>query len=323
MSNWNAAKSGAVVVLALGLFCSVAARSAAASEIWLKVIPKSSSPAVAAMSMAYDPISKKVLSFGGYDTNGYRNDTWLFDGATWTQVNTAVAPPARAAAGITVDRLSGNLILFGGFNGSQYLGDTWVWSGKTQTWTQANPNHVPTAVTLPMMFCDPIDGRAEMVGGFDGNFFQNITWKWKGADWRELNPATVIWARGAAVVANDYANKKVVIFGGIADLNPNNTWTWDGTNWTEENPATQPPSTFYTAASWDPILNEVIAFGGGLGQTTWAWTGTDWVTVPTERAPSLRWSLGMAYDSDINQLLIFGGQNNATLLDGTYKLVKR
>jgi hypothetical protein len=45
--------------------------------------------------------------------------------------------------------------------------------------------------------------------------------------------------------------------------------------------------------------------------------------VPTERAPSLRWSLGMAYDLDKQQLLIFGGQNNATLLDGTYKLVKR
>lgn len=323
MLNSIAAKRGVMVVLALTLLCVTSSFAAGQSEIWLKVIPANSPPAVAGMAMAYDPLSKKVLSFGGYDATSYRNDTWLFDGATWTQVNTPVVPPVRAAAGITVDQVSGQLIMFGGYNGTNYLGDTWIWDGATETWTQANPTRVPTAVTLPMMFSDPVSGRAEMVGGFDGNLFQNTTWRWTGSNWWQLNPTTVLWARSAAVVANDYAHKTVVIFGGIGDLNPNNTWTWDGTNWTMQSPATQPPLTFYSAASWDPILNEVIAFGGGLGQTTWAWNGSDWVTVPTERAPSLRWSLGMAYDWDAQQLVMFGGQNNTTLLNGTYKLVKR
>jgi hypothetical protein len=67
-------------------------------------------------------------------------------------------------------------------------------------------------------------------------------------------------ARGAAVVANDYAHKTVVIFGGLGDVNPNNTWTWDGHNWTQQTPATQPPLTYYSSAAFDPVLNEVIAW---------------------------------------------------------------
>jgi hypothetical protein len=124
-------------------------------------------------------------------------------------------------------------------------------------------------------------------------------------------------------VANDYAHKTVVIFGGLGDVNPNNTWTWDGHNWTQQTPATQPPLTYYSSAAFDPVLNEVIAFGGGFGTTTWAWTGSDWITVPTFHAPSLRWSIGLAWDGASQQLLMFGGENNTGLLDGTYKLVKR
>jgi hypothetical protein len=323
MLNAIPSKRCAAALLVMFVLCGATAFAAGPTEVWLKINPVNAPPARAAMAMTYDPLSKKVVSFGGFDSSGsYYNDTWLFDGATWTQAATGSAPPVRAAAAITVDRVSGKLIMFGGFNGSQYLGDTWIWDGTTETWAEATPTHVPTAVTLPMMFVDPINGHAEMFGGFDGNFFQDITWQWTGSDWLELHPKTVAWARGAAVVANDYANKTVVMFGGIADLNPNNTWTWDGTNWTMQSPTTQPPSTFYSASAYDPILSEVIAFGGGLNGT-WAWTGSDWVSVPTLHAPSLRWSLGMAYDSDRQQLIMYGGQNNATLLNGTYKLVKR
>jgi hypothetical protein len=323
MFNWNAAKRGAVVVLALCLLSAMSAFAAGPSAVWLKINPPNSPPAIGAMAMAYDPIGKKVVSFGGFNSTSYTSDTWLFDGNTWTQAVTEDAPSPRAAAAMAVDKVSGKLILFGGFNGSQYLGDTWIWDGAAGTWTQANPTHVPTAVTLPMMFSDPINGHAEMFGGFDGNFFQEITWQWTGSDWMQRYSQNFPSARGAAVVANDYAHKTVVIFGGLGDVNPNNTWTWDGHNWTQQTPATQPPLTYYSSAAFDPVLNEVIAFGGGFGTTTWAWTGSDWITVPTFHAPSLRWSIGLAWDGASQQLLMFGGENNTGLLDGTYKLVKR
>jgi hypothetical protein len=176
-----------------------------------------------------------------------------------------------------------------------------------------------------MMFTDPANGHATTYGGYDGRFYQIATWQWTGSDWRELHPATSPTGRGAGLVVNDYAHKTVVVYGGLADIRPTNTWTWDGTTWTQQNPTTQPPWMFYTAAAFDPVLEEPIVFGGSSGgdNATWAWTGSDWVTVPTLHSPSYRDSLGMAYDWESHQLLIFGGAAGPALLNGTYKLVKR
>ncbi len=323
MRNMIAAKRGVMVVLALMLVSSVGAFAAGPSEVWLKIILPNSPSARVNMVMAYDPSAKNIVLFGGYDGT-YMNDTWIYNGVTWTQLNPVTSPSPRCASAISYDSVSGKMVMFGGFNGSQYLGDTWVWDGVAQTWTQANPATLPTAVTLPMMYTDPINGHAGMVGGFDGNFFHNETWQWTGTDWMQRHPKTVLWARGAAVVANDYGHRKVVIFGGLSDLNPINTWTWNGVDWTQESPANQPPWLYYTPAAYDPVLNGVVLFGGSDGlNTTWEWDGSNWVTIPTLHAPSARFSQGLAYDNAKQQMVMFGGQNLVTYLDGTYKLVKR
>jgi hypothetical protein len=262
--------------------------------------------------------------FGGFDATGYLNDTWVFDGSTWSLVATPSAPPPRAASAMSYDRIAKKLVLFGGFNGTQYLGDTWLWDGATETWSEASPTTLPDPVTLPMMFTDPKTGHACMFGGFDGSFYQLTTWRWSGKNWNNVHPANSPYARGAAIIANDFAHNTVVMFGGLADVNPNNTWTWDGTTWTLQSTTAQPDSLYYAPAAFDPMLGEVVTFSGGsFLNTTWAWTGTDWVTVTTVNSPLARESSGMAYDSDSQQLLIFGGDVPQGVLGDTYKLVKR
>ena len=313
-----------IVLLAILLSSAIIASAAGATVTWLKVSPPSSPSARAAMTMAYDPVSKKVVLFGGFDATGYLNDTWVFDGQTWSQAVSPSVPSPRAASAMSYDRKASKLVLFGGFDGSQYLGDTWIWDGVTETWTEANPVTLPDPVTLPMMFTDPKNGHAEMFGGYDGQFYQLTTWLWSGKNWIKLHPANSPSARGAAIIANDFAHQTVVLFGGLADVNPINTWTWDGTNWTLQSPSTQPDSLYYTAAAFDPALQKVVTFSGSSGlNTTWAWTGSDWITVPTRYAPPARESLGMAYDNDSKQLLIFGGEVPHGVLNDTYKLVKR
>jgi hypothetical protein len=313
-----------IVLVAIFLSSAILASATGATVTWLRVNPPSSPSARASMAMAYDPVSKKVVLFGGFDATGYLNDTWLFDGQTWSQASSPSAPSPRAASAMSFDRIAGKLVMFGGFNGSQYIGDTWIWDGVSETWTQASPSTLPTPVTLPMMFTDPKNGHAEMFGGFDGNFYQLTTWQWTGGNWINRKPANFPSARGAAIVANDFAHNNVVLYGGLADVNPLNTWTWDGTNWTQQNPAVQPDSTYYSAAAYDPMLGEVVMFSGSSGfNTTWAWTGTNWVTVNTVNAPLARESTGMAYDNDSQQLLIFGGDVPQGVMNDTYKLVKR
>ena len=56
---------------------------------WTELHPTNAFPARTAFASAYDPVSKKIVVFGGTDLTTQFNDTWTFDGTTWTQVQTA------------------------------------------------------------------------------------------------------------------------------------------------------------------------------------------------------------------------------------------
>lgn len=297
------------------------------SVTWTKLTSSQAPSARAYPAMAYDEQSKKVILFGGYDGTAYLNDTWSFDGTSWTSLHPVTSPPARTAANMTYDRQSSVVVLFGGFDGANYLGDTWLWDGKAGNWTEAHPVDSPKPVTGPSLFSDPRNGRATVFGGYDGRLYQSTTYQWTGSDWRQLHPDTVPYARSAALVGRDDLNKTVVLFGGLADLNPNNTWTWDGSDWTMQNPQTMPPHLYGPGAAFDGHLKGVISFGGGLGgvdQTdTWAWTGSNWVKLLPTVSPAAREGEGAAYDTATATLYIFGGGagNGATYFNDTWKLV--
>ena len=64
------------IVIATLFACSMIPPAVASTVTWLRVNPVSSPSARSAMAMTYDPVSKKVVLFGGFDANGYLNDTW-------------------------------------------------------------------------------------------------------------------------------------------------------------------------------------------------------------------------------------------------------
>src|ERR1700675_1786236 len=92
--------------LIFGLFAFTAFSFAAdpAALTWTQLQPANAFPARASFATAYDPISQKVVVFGGYDVNGtVYNDTWTFDGSTWQTVTTATKPPGRFGATMAYD----------------------------------------------------------------------------------------------------------------------------------------------------------------------------------------------------------------------------
>jgi len=309
-------------------FGSAASLDVPDSASWVQLAPASFPPARSYLAMAYDPASGKVIVFGGDNGTTYLNDTWTFDGLTWTQVATNTPPPARAAAQMAYDSFTQKVILFGGYNGN-YLGDTWLWDGATSQWTQATPAHHPTPVTSPMLFPDP-NGRVDLFGGFDGHFYQLAMWRWTGSDWRRLSPATVPYARSLAAVATNPTVGQVVLFGGLAGVNPNNTWTYDGTTWTLKSPVNQPLLVYSASAAFDPNINAVILFGGGSGgvdqNTTWRWVAaggnSNWKQVATTQSPPPREGAGMAYLPALGHVIVFGGLNSETPLNDTWQFVR-
>jgi hypothetical protein len=277
--------------------------------------------------MAYDPVRKKVVLFGGLGTNGYQNDTWTFDGTNWSKVQTASAPPARTSAQMAYDIVTKKVVLFGGYNGVNYLGDTWLWDGATSTWTKATPTRSPKPVTGPSLFTDPVSGHVDNFGGFDGMFYQLTMWSWTGTTWQNLNPPNVPTARSLAAVGVNFATKSVVMFDGLGDVNPYNTWTWDGSNWTQQSPPTQPESLYGAGGAFDAKLKGVVIFGGGHAgvdvNDTWGWTGSDWVQLTPAQSPVAREGEGMVWDAAQGHILIFGGEsgNGAAYYNDTWALL--
>jgi hypothetical protein len=142
-----------------------------------------------------------------------------------------------------------------------------------------------------MVFTD-LDGRVDEFGGFSGNLYEDTMWRWSGSDWRQVHVAMLPYARSSAAVGVDSRGKQIVLYGGLADVNPLNTWTYDGTTWTIESPANQPLTVYAASAVFDPNLDAVIVFGGGNGgvdqNTTWSWTGTNWEQLITAQSPGPR-----------------------------------
>jgi hypothetical protein len=76
--------------------------------------------------------------FGGRSGATYFNETWAWNGSTWTQIN-APGPAGRARLGFAYDGSDGYFVLFGGGSAGGFVGDTWHLS-----MTSPCPADIPT-----------------------------------------------------------------------------------------------------------------------------------------------------------------------------------
>ncbi|MGA3076731.1 MAG: kelch repeat-containing protein [Bryobacteraceae bacterium] len=150
------------------------------TKTWTQQLP-SSSPSPRSASLAYDPIAKTAVLFGGDNGGGdccriYYNDTWTWDGVNWTELSPASSPTARTAQSMAFDATLGQVVVFGGTSGPpQALNDTWGWNGTT--WIQLSLANQPSARYWPVMDFDPLsDGLVLFGGELTGDVVTNQTW---------------------------------------------------------------------------------------------------------------------------------------------------
>ena len=115
--------------------------------------------------MLYDPVRQQIVMFGGYSPSSpYQlNDTWVWNGTDWTQLQPAHSPPIRANAAAVFDTVNQVVVMFGGTNYQGELNDTWVWNGTD--WTQKFPLTSPPARDSQAMAYDPVRQQTVMFGG--------------------------------------------------------------------------------------------------------------------------------------------------------------
>jgi hypothetical protein len=142
-------------------------------------------------ALAYDPATRTTVLFGGSTEvcgvvecqTVLLDDTWTWDGTTWSLQAPAVSPVARQAATMAYDPALGELVLFGGGDGQQALSDTWAWNGATWTQLSAGQNAASQNADQPLqrleasMDTDP-NGGVELFGGLPGyiGWQLNDTW---------------------------------------------------------------------------------------------------------------------------------------------------
>jgi hypothetical protein len=248
---------------------------------WTQQSPATSPPARSQSAMVYDAAQSNVVLFGGYlsNTAPFRsNDTWVWNGSTWTQQSPATSPSARADHAMAYDAAQSQVVLFGGFTDSgTTLGDTWTWDGTT--WTQQNPATSPSARSFAAMAYDAIHNQVVMFGGQPTGTggALNDTWVWNGTTWTQESPANSPPARNGHTMAFDAQTGQIVLFGGenANNIYLNDTWVWDGTNWTQESPAASPAARAFHNAAYDAAQGQVVVFGGLAPfpvSDTWAWS---------------------------------------------------
>jgi len=241
---------------------------------WLRLSPATSPPARIGAAIAYDAAAGNVVLFGGTTSNvppgstgTTFNDTWTWDGTTWTQQFPPVSPSARTTTTVmTYDPVTQTVLLFGGANSAGALGDTWTWNGITKTWTEQNPAGSPSARSAPMAY-DAALQRVVLFGGSgNGTALFTDTWVWNGTTWTQQSPASAPSARSGASMAYDAGLGAVVLFGGAGNGmwqdSLNDTWVWNGTTWTEIQPVTVPPNRYSFGMDYDPVNKAVLMFGG-------------------------------------------------------------
>jgi hypothetical protein len=243
---------------------------------WTELSPPTSPPARWTHGMVYDEARQRIVLFGGLSGDGpgtQLNDTWEWDGSTWTEISTANSPPARGVHGAMVyDSARERVILRGGGITPSVapIGDTWEYDGVD--WTEIAGSG-PSARVAPGMVYDRARGHVVLFGGGDWNPYFGDTWRYDGTTWTELFPTASPTSRQSARMVYDAARSVSLLFGGDDGTSLNDLWQWDGSDWTGLS-ITGPEERCCYAFAHDKKRGAAILFGGGyfgtVNNETWS-----------------------------------------------------
>lgn len=247
-------------------------------------------------------------------------ETWLWDSATWSKVQSQNTPPARSTSHLAYDLATECVLLCGGIgiNGTP-LNDVWLWDGSK--WTEQHPAQFPSPVGGAAIGYHAVNRQVILFGGIAGSdgltgsnrvgTFSNDTWIWDGATWTEQHTSITPPARVGGQLVYDAARQQTLLLGGHnLTGHLNDMWSWNGTSWSQLHPGTLPPSQTRYWMMFHEQLQQVILLGEVMGGAnhpqrsyqTWLWTGTSWSQYGTDVV--LPGSIeGFAYDGARNTVI--------------------
>lgn len=217
--------------------------------------------------MSFD--GANVMLYGGQGTTssaGVFQDTWTWNGTTWTKQNPATVPFGRFGAESTFLAGTGVVMFGGAIANGQLLNETWVWNGTT--WSQvtvANGTGPGARVGHAMASGTVVKNQVILFGGRGNKYQSNSTWSFATGAWTELLPVTKPSIRSECVMSYDTTNNVYVLFGGQNEYNYlDETWTFNGVTWTQVAVANGvgPSGRINAQMAFDSVSQRTILFGG-------------------------------------------------------------
>ncbi|MEM4337114.1 MAG: kelch repeat-containing protein [Candidatus Woesearchaeota archaeon] len=286
------------------------------------IIKPISNPSKRITPIVFDSKRDVVVLFGGSSEEGIVNDTWEYDGSSWTDVTSSVgsSPAKRQEHAMAFDSSRNVTVLFGGMTEilGTHFNDTWEYDGSS--WEQISTTHTPPFRIRTAMAYDSNRKVVVMYGGLGEGFeILNDTWEYNGTDWKEVststNPGPLYWQKAVF----DSSRNVIVMFGGYNGSDVlNKTWEYDGTNWYLRNVGTAPPARVSPNMAYDSKRNLTILFSGSLDGSdkyindVWEYDGYKWMNVSWDIRNNLDdlegFKGGMAYDDNRDVSVIFIGE---------------
>ena len=305
------------------------ADAGARNGAWTKIA--SGSPQHAFPGVAYDPTLQHAVLFGGTSCaeDAPTNDTWEWDGASWTMVTPIGAvPSARGSIRMAFDSAHGVAIVHGGWAPSDNpQPGTYSYNLTTHTWTSLGTNLLNLG-----WYALGYDSDAQLVRMFGGNvkltFYREVrSWDSPTQTWPSATPAGPS-ARARHTWACDEQRHRFVMFGGFTSWGGTaclaETWEYDpsATTWLQTATATDHPQACDTPPLvYDPKRKVVVLYGYLNGGETWEYdAGTHlWTSIAGANQVGATSGMTMFYDEKLQAVLLVGGCNAGTLQDGTWQ----
>ncbi|MCH8908320.1 MAG: hypothetical protein IH840_14630, partial [Candidatus Heimdallarchaeota archaeon] len=293
------------------------------SNTWTEVTPLSSPSQRYGHRMVFDPVTEKVIMFGGFAGSTTVAETWIYDytANSWTQVTPLVSPSARQAHNMVYDTINQVVLMHGG-SGST---DTWVYVPAANTWTNLAPVTNPGTKEGAYYSFDRGSGRF-IIGGEPSTPAQDFfTWAYDYSTntWNDLNSAdepTIRLGYGRAMVYDPVLQKSILFGGEDKFAYEDTTWTFDDISnlWSFISTTNSPGARRRLGMSYDSYAQVIILFGGeapsGYKADTWQYTphefadpSLDWEQVSPTGAPEARRLSPVVYDSVHRKTILFSG----------------
>lgn len=270
-------------------------------------------------AMCWDTAHGYVLLCGGqpnpYGGGGSTNETWTWNGTTWTRRLTAtpgLAPSwdAPSIAAMAFHPPTNQAVLLYGGGTSVWNGTDWLQHPSTLPMPSVPWNGSPCNVAMGY---DPASGQlVAFVGSlWSSQTYYHVayTFTWDGTSWTRRLTATNPWPVMYPTMAFDPVANRLVL--GTQGGTGGAFFEWTGSNWQQRLPAGAPSATGTFAT--DTANNRLVMFDGDLGlQPGHTWTlanGALQQFVPPLE-PGRRFGAAMAYDPVRQRIVLFGGTAN-------------